>query len=282
MSRRHKRRSKEAATRPPEVTGIARLLSELPVATLDLHRYTGAQARPRVRDMLDGGRPASTDHRRSQLVRGAQRTPARQLERLSPGEENPMSNDPVTVAPHIYKPLIENGSGSDAVGEREPNGRIGRACAVPVPRLTWRWRGGHADHSSSGRGADHALHLVGACRSLTEKALSPNHPTPPTTRPTLQDFPPERRHKPWCRDRPASPNFRVAEPPTGHRPALHEAEDQEPVSCVDVSVTIDVGLIDEALIGGVAITEPIPECFGSIGSRKNAGAVRITPDHPPL
>lgn len=26
-----------------------------------------------------------------------------------------MSNDPVTVAPHIYKPLIENGSGSDAV-----------------------------------------------------------------------------------------------------------------------------------------------------------------------
>ena len=52
MSRRRKRRSKEAATRPPEVTGIARLLSESPVATLDLHGYTGAQARPRVRDFL--------------------------------------------------------------------------------------------------------------------------------------------------------------------------------------------------------------------------------------
>ncbi len=52
MSRRRKRRAKEAATRPPEVTGIARLLSESSVATLDLHGYTGAQARPRVRDFL--------------------------------------------------------------------------------------------------------------------------------------------------------------------------------------------------------------------------------------
>ena len=36
----------------PEVTGVARLLSETPVATLDLHGYTGAQARRRVRDFL--------------------------------------------------------------------------------------------------------------------------------------------------------------------------------------------------------------------------------------
>ncbi len=34
------------------MTGIARLLSESPVATLDLHGYTGAQARSRVRDFL--------------------------------------------------------------------------------------------------------------------------------------------------------------------------------------------------------------------------------------
>ena len=52
MSRRHKRRVKEAAPPAPEVTGIARLLSERPVASLDLHGYTGAQARPRVRDFL--------------------------------------------------------------------------------------------------------------------------------------------------------------------------------------------------------------------------------------
>ena len=52
MSRRHKRRSKEVATPPPQVTGIASLLSETPVATLDLHGHTVAQARPRVRDFL--------------------------------------------------------------------------------------------------------------------------------------------------------------------------------------------------------------------------------------
>ena len=52
MSRRHKRQPEENATPRPEVTGIARLLSESPVATLDLHGYTGAQARPRVRDFL--------------------------------------------------------------------------------------------------------------------------------------------------------------------------------------------------------------------------------------
>ena len=52
MSRRRKRRLQKAATRRPEVTGVARLLSETPVATLDLHGYTGAQARRRVRDFL--------------------------------------------------------------------------------------------------------------------------------------------------------------------------------------------------------------------------------------
>ncbi len=52
MSKRRKRRVKEAATPPPELTGIARLLSEMPLATLDLHGYTGPQARLRVRDFL--------------------------------------------------------------------------------------------------------------------------------------------------------------------------------------------------------------------------------------
>ena len=52
MSRHRKRRAKEAATEPAEVTGAARLLSQMPVATLDLHGYTGPQARPRVRDFL--------------------------------------------------------------------------------------------------------------------------------------------------------------------------------------------------------------------------------------
>ncbi len=52
MSKRRKRRVKEDATLPPELTGIARLLSEIPLATLDLHGYTGPQARSRVRDFL--------------------------------------------------------------------------------------------------------------------------------------------------------------------------------------------------------------------------------------
>ena len=52
MSKRRRRLSKEASTPPPELSGIARLLSESPVATVDLHGYTGAQARPRVRDFL--------------------------------------------------------------------------------------------------------------------------------------------------------------------------------------------------------------------------------------
>ncbi len=36
----------------PELTGVAKLLSEMPVAKLDLHGFTSAQARPRVRDFL--------------------------------------------------------------------------------------------------------------------------------------------------------------------------------------------------------------------------------------
>ena len=47
-----KRRVKEAATQPPELTGVAQLLSEMPEATLDLHGYTGPQARLRARDFL--------------------------------------------------------------------------------------------------------------------------------------------------------------------------------------------------------------------------------------
>ena len=52
MSKRRKRPVTGDDTPPPEMTGIARLLSESPVATLDLHGYTGAEARPRVRDFL--------------------------------------------------------------------------------------------------------------------------------------------------------------------------------------------------------------------------------------
>ncbi len=52
LSRRRKGRVKEEATPASEMTGTARLLSETPVATLDLHGYTQAQARPRVRDFL--------------------------------------------------------------------------------------------------------------------------------------------------------------------------------------------------------------------------------------
>ena len=52
MSRRHKRRPTEPEAPTQAVTGVARLLSETPVATLDLHGYTGAQARQRLRDFL--------------------------------------------------------------------------------------------------------------------------------------------------------------------------------------------------------------------------------------
>ena len=52
MSKRPKRQTKEAAKAPPELTGVARLLSQTPDATLDLHGYTADQAQLRVRDFL--------------------------------------------------------------------------------------------------------------------------------------------------------------------------------------------------------------------------------------
>ena len=52
MSKRRKRRPKEPTTPPPALTGIAQLLSEMEVATLDLHGYPADQARLRVQDFL--------------------------------------------------------------------------------------------------------------------------------------------------------------------------------------------------------------------------------------
>ena len=44
--------AKETPAPPQELTGVAQLLSEMPIATLDLHGYTADQARLRVRDFL--------------------------------------------------------------------------------------------------------------------------------------------------------------------------------------------------------------------------------------
>lgn len=52
VSRRRRGRVKDEDVELPELTGVAKLLSEMPVAELDLHGYTSAQARPRVRDFL--------------------------------------------------------------------------------------------------------------------------------------------------------------------------------------------------------------------------------------
>ena len=52
MSKRRKRPPKQAATPPVELTGVAKLLSQAPDATLDLHGYTADQAELRVRDFL--------------------------------------------------------------------------------------------------------------------------------------------------------------------------------------------------------------------------------------
>ncbi|MCH7890565.1 MAG: Smr/MutS family protein [Gemmatimonadetes bacterium] len=52
MSKRRKRRVKQDATPPPELTGVVQLVSEIPVATLDLHRYAVDPARSSVRDFL--------------------------------------------------------------------------------------------------------------------------------------------------------------------------------------------------------------------------------------
>lgn len=51
MSKR-RRRPAERDAAAPELTGVARLLSETPVATLDVHGYTSEQSRQRVRDFL--------------------------------------------------------------------------------------------------------------------------------------------------------------------------------------------------------------------------------------
>ena len=54
MGKRRKRRSKDVPVRAPtpELKGVALLLSQWPVATLDLHGYTAEMARPRIRDFL--------------------------------------------------------------------------------------------------------------------------------------------------------------------------------------------------------------------------------------
>ena len=52
MSKRHKRLENDDPTPPPELTDVVQLVSEIPVATLDLHRYAVDQARSGVRDFL--------------------------------------------------------------------------------------------------------------------------------------------------------------------------------------------------------------------------------------
>jgi len=52
MNKRPKRQAKEATNAPPKLTGVARLLSQTPDATLDLHGYTADQVQLNVRDFL--------------------------------------------------------------------------------------------------------------------------------------------------------------------------------------------------------------------------------------
>ena len=52
MSKRRKRLAEGSPSPPPSVTGVARLLSELAVATLDVHGLTARQAERRVRDFI--------------------------------------------------------------------------------------------------------------------------------------------------------------------------------------------------------------------------------------
>ena len=52
MSKRRKRLEQEAPTPRPSLTGVARLLSEMAVAKLDLHGFTTAQAQLRLRDFI--------------------------------------------------------------------------------------------------------------------------------------------------------------------------------------------------------------------------------------
>ena len=52
MSKRRKRLKQGASTPPSISTGIAGLLSEMAVASLDLHGLTAAQAQRRLRDFI--------------------------------------------------------------------------------------------------------------------------------------------------------------------------------------------------------------------------------------
>lgn len=58
MPRRRKRRKKRGTSGPdrpavPELTGLARLVAEIPVGVLDLHGMTASQAQSRVRFFLE-------------------------------------------------------------------------------------------------------------------------------------------------------------------------------------------------------------------------------------
>ena len=52
MSKRRKRMKRGASIPPSISTGIARLLSEMAIATLDLHGLTAVQAQRRLRDFI--------------------------------------------------------------------------------------------------------------------------------------------------------------------------------------------------------------------------------------
>ena len=52
MSKRRKRLEQDAPAPSPALSGVAQLLSEMAVATLDLHGYTVDQTRLRLRDFL--------------------------------------------------------------------------------------------------------------------------------------------------------------------------------------------------------------------------------------
>ena len=52
MSKRRRRLADEATIPVPELNGVAKLLSQAPDGTLDLHGYSADQARLRVRDFL--------------------------------------------------------------------------------------------------------------------------------------------------------------------------------------------------------------------------------------
>ena len=52
MGRKKKGRRRDAEVSPPELSGIALLLSQMPAATLDLHGLTAEQAERRLRSFL--------------------------------------------------------------------------------------------------------------------------------------------------------------------------------------------------------------------------------------